>query len=350
MGRKILILWIGLVFPAGARADLTEHAGSVAPPVAGRPSYFDGAVGSGFKIQMRATPTQLLAEDPLILTVSITGTGNVQEIRRPDLRRQPRFSQRFHIDNLADRYVPAKNSRQFEYRLRPLTEAVKEIPPLLFVYFNPKLVPPEKGYLTTVAHAIPITVRPRAEVRPPPVEGMAPVSSVPNTFYELADGVVVLRHDPPFALPGPAALAAFLLGPPAAGFLWYLIWRRAYPDALRQAQKRRSRAAQHALKALQRSRRLDARSQAQQVETILAGYLRQRHDLLTAEPTPTEVARHLGQGGFSAALAQDVACFFSHCDAARFAPGVMDKQDQWTEKATRLVLALEEELWSSQRL
>jgi hypothetical protein len=173
--------------------------------------------------------------------------------------------------------------------------------------------------------------------------------SVPNSFYELAAGPPVLRQDLPFALPTPTALATFLLGPPAVGGLWYLLWRRAYPDALRQARKRRSRAARYALRALQRSHRLDAQPQAQQAEAILAGYLRHCLDLLTVEPTPAEVARHLGRSGFSETLTRDVACFFSQCDAARFAPGLMDTQDQWTAKAARLVLALEEEAWASQQ-
>jgi hypothetical protein len=317
--------------------------------VAGRPIYFDGAVGSRFRVQMRATPTDLLAEDPLLLTIRVTGTGNVQEIRRPDLRRLPRFSQRFHIENLTDRFLSAEQSQEFDYRLRPRTASVREIPALPFVFFNPKILPPERGYQTTLATAIPITVRPRAEVRPPQVEGNAPAPRVPDSLYELVRGATVLRHDPPFTLPGLGALAALVLGPPVAGGLWYFLWRRAYPDALRQARKRRSRAAQHALKALQRFHRLDGPSQAQQAEAILAVYLRQRHDLPPAEPTPVEVTRHLQQSGCSATLAQDVAAFFSHCDAARFAPGLTDKQAQWTKTAACLVLELEEEAWSSLR-
>jgi hypothetical protein len=88
-------------------------------------------------------------------------------------------------------------------------------------------------------------------------------------------------------------------------------------------------------------------AQAHQAEAVMASYLRQRLDLLTAEPTPTEVARHLEQSGSSPALAQEGARFFAECAAARFAPGLMARADTWTETATRLVLALEEESWPS---
>jgi hypothetical protein len=308
--------------------------------MAGRPAHFSGAIGSGYRVAMRAAPTQLQAEDPLILTVSIKGTGNLEEIQRPDLSR---WRGRFHIKDLGDRYLPAAKTREFDYRLRPRTAQVKEIPPLPFVFFDPRIRPPEKGYQTCLAPAIPLSVRPRAVARPSRVETATLASDAPASVYQLVDGAVVLRYDPPFALPGPGALAALLLAPPAFGGLWYLVWQRCYPDAARQSRKRRSRAAQHALKALQRSSKLDAVRQAHQAEAVLAGYMHERLDLLAVEPTPMEVARHLEQAGASTALAEEVARFFAACDAVRFAPGLVERPDHWTATASHLVLALEEE-------
>jgi hypothetical protein len=320
-------------------------ADAVAPPVSGRPVEFGGAVGSGFRIQMRAEPLQLQAEDPLILTVTITGATSVRDIPRPDLRHLPRFAEQFHIDNLPQRDRAADKTREFAYRLRPRTEAVKEIPPLPFVYFNPKIVPPEKGYEKTFARAIPIAVRPRATVSPNRVEGTLAVRRAPDSVYQLAEGSAVLRRDPSFALPGIVWLVGLFIGLPLVGGLWYILWRRWYPDAAHHARKRRSRAAQQALKALHRLEQRDTLTQVQQAEAILAGYLRQRLDLRTIEPTPVEVARHLDQAGSSAPFTQEMACFFADCNAARFAPGLLEKADPWAERATRLVLASEEEAW-----
>jgi hypothetical protein len=337
-----------LFFSPAARGGVVENWDAVEPPVAHRPANFSGAIGSRFHIQTRAAPTELQAEDPLTLTVSITGNGQVQNILRPDLRRLPRFAGRFDIENLGDRYLPANNTREFTYRVRPRTAAVKEIPPLPFVFFKPNLLPPEKGYQTTYADPIALMVRPRAQVSAARVEGMASVVEMPDSVYALVEGDTVLRHDLPFALPAPGVLALLLIGPPALGGLWYMVWRRCCPDTLRQLQRRRSRAAQQALKALQRSRKLDGAALPQQAEAIIARYLRQRLDLLTLEPTPMEVARHLEQVGSSGALGQQLARFFADCAAARFAPGLMDKPNNWTTTAARLVLALEEESWPPQ--
>jgi hypothetical protein len=345
LGLVILVVLLLAPVPRGGAA---KDAGAVEPPVAGRPANFSGAIGSGYRVAMRAVPTQLQAEDPLILTVRITGTGNLEEIHRPDLRRLPRFAGRFHIEDLAGRYLPATKTREFDYRLRPRTPAVKEIPPLPFVFFNPKILPPERGYQTSLAPAIPLSVQPRTEVRPARVEGTTPASETPASVNQLVDGPLVLRYDRPFALPGGSALAALLVGPPAFGGLWYMVWRRCYPDAVHQSRRRRSRAAQHALKALQRSSKLDAAGQAHRAEAVLTGYMRQRLDLLAVEPTPVEVARHLELAGASRALAQDVAHFFAACDAVRFAPGLMGKPENWPATAAHLVLALEEEPWPAQ--
>src|SRR2546423_1024900 len=67
-----------------------DEFSSIVPPVAGRPLNFSGAVGS-FDIQTRATPTSLQAEEPLIFTVRIFGTGSLRELARPDLRKLPSF-------------------------------------------------------------------------------------------------------------------------------------------------------------------------------------------------------------------------------------------------------------------
>jgi hypothetical protein len=325
-----------------------QDSDAVEPPVAYRPANFSGAVGSGFRVQMRAAPMELQAEDPLTLTVSITGNGRLEEIPRPDLRRLPRFARQFQIDNLADRYIPAKKTREFDYRLRPRTADVKEIPALPFVFFNPKILPPEKGYQTTVADPIALSVWPRTPVSPARVEGPTAAVEMPPSVYSLVEGHAVLRYDRPFTLPAPGVLVLLLIGPPAVGGLWYIVWRRCYPDAMSQIRKRRSRAAEQALKVLRRSAKPDTVVLAQRAEAVLAGYLRQRLDLLTVEPTPAEVARHLEQAGSSPDLRQQVARFFADCDAARFAPGLMDKPNNWTARAAHLVLALEEQPWPPQ--
>jgi hypothetical protein len=142
-------------------------------------------------------------------------------------------------------------------------------------------------------------------------------------------------------------LIALVLGPPLASLLWYAGWRRRCPDAGRSARRRRSRAAQEALRSLTALEKLPVNEQAQRAERILTEYLHQRLDFGIFEPTPIEAAIHLQRLGVSPALVEDVARFFGTCDAARFAPGFSHEQESWSTAASRLVRALEDEPWLS---
>jgi hypothetical protein len=345
-------LWVILLslavgwFTVHTQANAQEGPVSEEPPLVNRPTNFQGAVGN-FRITMRAEPTELQAEDPLLLTVRITGTGNLQELKRPDLRRLPKFTDKFHVENDTDRYLPREQAREFVYRLKPLTASVKEIPPLPFVYFKPGMIPPHKGYQTALAKAIPLRVKPRAEVQPSQVQGARAIIDVPDALYQLSEGASVLRRQERFVLPSPLVLVFLFLTPPSLCVLWYAAWRRRYPDAARLANQRRSRAARQGLKALRSLRTSDDRERTLEVGAILVEYLRKRLDLVVGEPTPAEVAAHLQRMGSSPTLAQEVARFFASCDATRFAPGFPDGQENWTETAARLLLALEDEPWPS---
>jgi hypothetical protein len=314
--------------------------------VAGRPENFSGAIGS-FHVTMQAEPTTLLAEAPLTLTVRITGTGRLEQIERPDLRRawQPRFANQFQIENLQDRYLAEARAREFDYRLRPRSAAVKQVPRLAFVFFKPGFVPAEKGYQTTYAPAIPLIVKPAAEVPASQVQGLSPTLALPDSVYQVVEGPPVLRRDQPWALPALWVLGIMVALPPVLAVFWYAGWRRWYPDAGRLASRRRSRAAQEALRALEKLEKSSSSDQALQAERIVTDYLRQRLDLAVCEPTPIEAATHLQRLGLPAALAQESAAFFTACDAARFSPGFSLDGESWSAAASRLVQSLEDEPW-----
>jgi BatD DUF11 like domain len=56
----------------------------LAPPATGRPAGYEGAVGR-FKLEVTASPTNVVAGDPVTVRVRVTGTGNFDGLRLPDL-------------------------------------------------------------------------------------------------------------------------------------------------------------------------------------------------------------------------------------------------------------------------
>lgn len=341
-------LYLCLVASLPLHSQSDEAIDPNAPPLAGQPEDFSGAVGR-FQVSMRATPTELRADDPLTLTIRITALSPVaQPPARPNLRRLPTFSNRFHIEqpmgDQPDRALPNQRTWEFDYRLRPKNTSVTAIPNLRFDFFRPGFVPAEKGYQTSWAYAIPLTVKPREQ---PELPTTAAMPRAPEAFYRITTGPAVLQREEHGSLTRPVWLASFLFGAPLSCLVWYGCWHYWYPDVVRQARQRRSRAARKALHALHALPAGSAAEQARQCADIVAHYLRQRLDLRVTEPTPAEVASHLERHDCPPRFADYVAGFFRDCAAARFAPHFTADSD-WPVTAGQLLLTLEAEPWLAQ--
>lgn len=331
-----LVLFVAFVlWPSCLHAQPAEETDENEPPIAGQPMLFNGAVGD-YQIATRADRTELQAEDPILFTIRITGTGPAEHLpRRPNLRQIPEFSRRFQIDDLPreDRTLPAERLWEFNYRLRPksLTPPVDEIPAVPFVYYKPP------RYHTRFSDPIPLKVKPREAVTPAEVPGEA--IRFPDYLYELADGPAVLRHEHASPLAAPLALALLLLTPPALCTGWYVCRRHWLPEGTYLKRRHRSRAARAALKALRALGCKDSHPHV--VASVLTDYLRQRFGLQVAEPSPTEVAVYLQEIGCPDILSAKAADVFRACDAARFAPDSGSGRRDLATAGAGIILALE---------
>ncbi len=344
---SLLTLALCLVLATPAFAQPTPEPFRL--PAVGRPADFSGAVGQSFKVTMKADPTTLQAEDPLTLTLTITAAGRVMEPpHRPDLNALAEFHDDFIIRDLPDAAAPGP-PWTYRYELRPRTAVVNRVPAFRLSYYNPQIGRslPERGWQAQFASAINLKVRPRPAVGAGAVEGRQDVFNADDPIYHLAEGPDVLRRDDYAGLPSPFVLALLLGLPPAACLGWLLLWRRWYPDEAEQARRRRSRAARLALRALRGVPEESHQTTGQRAAVIVAGYLRQRLDLQTTEPTPMETTAFLQRAGCSGPVAVQAAEFLRLCDAARFAPHPPGKGNEVLPAARQLILALEAESWSS---
>jgi hypothetical protein len=313
------------------------------PPLAGQPMSFSGGIGR-FKVAARVSATEVRAEDPLLYTLHVSCVGPLGRAPdRPDLRKLPRFKSRFDIQDAPARDPvaarPAGNAWEFRYILKPRSPEVTEVPPLLFSYYKPGVIPAHKGYWTTATSTIPIKVSPRSRAIVPTAAG-DPLRA-PERFYHITEGAAVLRYDDGLAQPQKWTIALVLVGPPALALGWYLTWRRRYPNAARLAKIRRSRAALQALQALHAVKDADAAARAHHAAKAVDAYLRDRFALTGSAPTPAEIETHLHEVGLASTRAVQVADFFRACDAACFAP--MPSSENLPAAAEHLILTLEGE-------
>jgi hypothetical protein len=326
---------------------------------------FSEASGS-FQIETDAESTSVRMEDPITFIVRVRAAGPVQKApRRLSLGDLTAFREAFHIEDLPDsgaevvavaRLVGlsvsphtaalaglAMASRplawEFRYRLKPKTLAVQEIPSLPFVFYNRKILSPDRRFQVVYADAIPITVKPRESVQ-------TAVQGPPGAFqFSTGPGLLARSSTHPME-PGLGVIVLFLLGPPLACVVWYLVWRRLYPDAARQARQQRSRAARLALDLLRRAPAAPEQ-RAGVAGMAVTRYLRLRLGLPFAEPTPTETAEYLLRRGCSLDRADEAMRFYQACAAVRFQPVLMRVQDfdavDLPSRATQLILAVEAE-------
>src|SRR5262249_7409886 len=248
-----LLLLLGT---AGARAD--------EPPLRNRPPRFNGAVGS-FEITAEAQPKTLHLDEALTLTLRITAPGRVQRPpARPDLRDEPKLAEKFHIEALPvpDDQPADRSPWEFVYRLKPRDATVDGVPSLPFIFYRPGSSPAARGaYQTVYTKHIPLTVKPPKPISSPATAAERRPIEAPAGAWQITEGEAFLPRPTPMLVPGLVIALLVLVGMPALSAVWYLVWRRRYPDAVRLAALQRSEAARQALHTLRSLHRLPPEDQ-----------------------------------------------------------------------------------------
>jgi hypothetical protein len=126
---------------------------AVNPPAAGRPVNWTGAVGD-VRIRARLDTTATRVGDPLLLTVQVTGAGNVKLFPRPDVTvpwaSLVRSDERVRVDSMSSRI---RGTKEFDWVLTPKVAGELDVPPIQYSYFNPD----QRRYL--IAQSSPVRIR-----------------------------------------------------------------------------------------------------------------------------------------------------------------------------------------------
>jgi hypothetical protein len=324
--RLSMAVWIFFsVSAVGAQDD------AAAPPKLGQPSDFSEIVGV-FQISAGAKPTTVAVEEPLTLTVTITGSAVAPYVpTRDKLRIFPDDVQRdFFVEPVAE--TEKSGSWEFVYRLRPKQQHIKLVPSLKLVYYSPR----QRRYQSAYSDAIPLTVIARrdAEVSVPGLR----VVQAPASFYELskqdtsdsAFAMAFIRQSPPNLL-GLAAVPPLLC---VVGAWWWRRRQRQIGDRARESRQ-----------LMEQTTTMLAQSAQDAAATtkLLTDYLRLRLDFPAQEPTPREVERWLKRRGIAKPTRERWRQLLTGYDAGRFAPESATKQVAAGAEAAELVRILENE-------
>jgi len=107
-------------------------------PLDQAPPSFSGAVGHGFTIGVEADRTVLNVGDPVMLTITLRGDGNLAQVGPPRLS-SLLDAKRFRSPAGNASGLVTENRKEFSMTVRVLDESASEIPPIEYAWFDPTL-------------------------------------------------------------------------------------------------------------------------------------------------------------------------------------------------------------------
>ena len=131
----------------------------VAPLPQPAPSGFTGAIGS-FSLAAQPATTNCAVGDALAVTVTVAGDGNFGAFGFALAQPAPGV----HVDGIVA--VPGSDGRAFRLDVLPLRAGARELPPLAFVVFDPRV----GAYATLASPPAPLAVAPARAPLPPRVQ------------------------------------------------------------------------------------------------------------------------------------------------------------------------------------
>ncbi|HSF16038.1 MAG TPA: BatD family protein [Vicinamibacteria bacterium] len=322
----------------------------VAPlPDAGRTRDFNGAVGE-YELRAKLNKDTVPAGQPVTLTVSVEGKGNLRSMEAPvlpELSGFRAFAPKTDVQTRAGATGLA-GGKTWEYVLVPESGGVKELGPWSFQYFDPE----QKKYVTASVGPLRLLV-----------EG----GSIGAGADAISSGsprgeVTVLRQDIRYLKDPPDRLGAS--DRPfhqSAYFYWTLalpvMWNLAFVAYLRQREKRRlhsdvfrSRAAHRtARKRLKKAAGLAdvaSRDFYEEIATALYRYVGDKLSLSPSGLTSSSIDELLEARNVPEDTRRELAAVLEKCEEARFSPGKRTREEMSAirERAEDLLVSLVRQL------
>lgn len=141
-------------------------------PEVGKPSSFVGAIGLFHYQAHLLGSNRVLLGDMVKLEIIVSGQGDLDTVILPNIKQQKGF-QDFRFNGIPSIGKVENNEKRFVVELRPITTAIKDIPPIEFSSFDPL----SKSYVVGHTAAIALTVRSNGQQPIVPVQENVPAKT-----------------------------------------------------------------------------------------------------------------------------------------------------------------------------
>lgn len=320
-----------------AAEPLTIQAQPV--PTQEAPPTFTGAVGQ-FTLEVTAAPTNVAVGEPIRLRIQVRGKGALETLTLPsfddwlDFRVYPAVSRVETTDTLG-----IEGTRIFEQDLVPGSVEVRQVPALVFSYFDPI----GTRFVSLTNPPIRLIVRPTAQTRV--LGGGTSAETVPKEIVHLKPRPGTLAILAPPLVARPWFLGVQVL--PVLAWLVALALRRWREHLARNPRLVRRRQVRHLVTAgLEELSRHASAGDATRffalVFRLLQEQLAERLDLPAGAITEAVLDERLKSKGVRAALLADLHGLFQACNQARYAPaGTVQNLRQTADTVGRVLRDLQ---------
>ncbi len=316
-------------------------------PAEGKPTDFTGTIGS-FQISATANKTEVEVNQPVTVTIRISGVGNVKSVAEPfipDLQdfRAYNASSNENISRVDNKLGGAKIFEQIFIPKRPGT---LQIPALSFNFFNPA-----KGkYETVTTKPIDVTVnKPEGYTGPvdvPYAPGDVRIGSQSQDIRFIKRGPDDLRPTGQVLLTRPIYLVVNAL--PILAFIGLVVMRKRRESLAMNVGYARSRAASRAArKRLAQAKALATVKQSEafhaEVSRAVTQYIADKVNISPHGLTTDGIVAVLQSRNAEPDLIDQIVHLLQQADFARFAPGTVTQAgiDDALAKAESIMVRME---------
>ena len=291
-------------------------------PQSNKPEDFEELVGQ-FTISSSLSRSQLKANDATNLTITISGTGNLQHIDPLNIEFPPDFdvTEPRVADNINTKGSTVSGSRIFEYVIIPRNEGAFTIPKANFSFFNPQT----NSYKTLATNEYSLQVEKGT--------GQLSVSttSLQKDIKVLGDDIRFIRtsnfklKQVGAAFYGSHQYFAALLLPILLLIIFIIIWRKQIELRSDVALMRYRKANKVARKNLKAAKKLLEEKNKElfylEISRALWGYLSDKYHIPVSQLSMENVTAKLTQLQVSPQTIDKFVDTLQQCEFARFAPG-----------------------------
>lgn len=303
-------------------------------PREGRPADFNGAVGD-FRFDLTASPLTVKEGEPITVTMTVTGTGNLDTVTLPEITCGNEFKT-YNPEVSIKRTVRGDRiagEKIFKQVIIPLSTESKNIPAVSFSYFDPAV----KKYRTIKRNPIPITVSAAPDQGPVALIERAGTGPGREEIKLLEKDILYIKENPGhltrigrFYYRRPI----YWIIPIGALLLLLVVWIiQSRREKLRSDQiyARRVGASRSARKRFKKSQAFlnagEAENYYGEVHRAFNRYLGDKLCIPSGAVGNESVAEKLSDAGASEDLLKEVESCFSYFELARFSGSSSDKKE-----------------------